>query len=113
MFTLPWPPSANASWRSVNHRVLVSKPYRQYKALVRGLMLERDLVLGLTDPLAVSLILHPPTKRAYDIDNRIKPLLDSLNKLLWKDDCQVCELHVLKGVKQSGGFVEVTVTRRV
>jgi Holliday junction resolvase RusA-like endonuclease len=32
-------------------------------------------------------------RRARDIDNLVKLVFDSLNKLLWRDDCQVQELH--------------------
>lgn len=35
------------------------------------------------------------TKRP-DIDNLTKSCLDSLNSVLWKDDCQIVELHAKK-----------------
>jgi Holliday junction resolvase RusA-like endonuclease len=42
-----------------------------------------------------------PWKRPYptvkpDLDNLLKLLKDAANKIIWKDDAQIVELHVLK-----------------
>ncbi len=60
--------------------------------------------------LSVSLVLHPPTLRRYDIDNFTKALFDALSKAeFWEDDSQVIRLVIEKGEKIKGGKVKVKV----
>jgi Holliday junction resolvase RusA-like endonuclease len=40
-------------------------------------------------------VFHVRSGRPVDIDNRVKLCLDALNKIVWKDDSQIDELHAL------------------
>ena len=52
-----------------------------------------------------------PTKRP-DIDNQIKSILDGMNEVVFKDDCQIVSLHAKK-VYGTIALVEVMVTEEV
>jgi crossover junction endodeoxyribonuclease RusA len=77
---LPWPPSANHAWRSVAGKVHRSEDYRLYKKAVGDAVLEQCVrrFQWTTERLAFGLICHPPNPRTFDIDNRVKTVLDSL-----------------------------------
>ena len=58
--------------------------------------------------LAVTLHLYRPCKRG-DIDAYQKACFDALNGILWKDDGQICELHVYRRDDKKRPRVELTV----
>ena len=110
-YDLPWPPSANTHWRSVTiggrARVLLSAAGREYRIAV-GKIVEPHLLGG---RLRVSIWLYPPNKRKIDIDNRIKPLFDSLTVAeVWADDEIVDELHVYRREVIKGGRALVEIS---
>lgn len=60
--------------------------------------------------LAVTIKLHAPNKRRFDIDNRVKAVLDALVRAqVFDDDEQVDDLRVLRGPIVKGGFATVDV----
>ena len=65
----------------------------------------------IAQPVEVRLTLRPPSKRAYDIDNRAKATLDALVKAgILADDRQVSRLILEKGLPIDGGQVLVEIT---
>ena len=110
--TLPWPPSTNQYYRAIrrgNHAVnILSKQGREYKTLVRSLIgFRREKLSGC---LAVTIKLLPPTRRAFDVDNRLKAILDALTDAgVWHDDSQVERITAYKAPKITGGAVEITI----
>ena len=117
---LPWPPSANQMWRHVlvggKSRTLLSHEARDYKARVRaifGVAASAGAVRMMRGPLKVELRLHPPKLGKRDIDNSIKPVLDSLNGLLWPDDGMIDRLEVELYARVEGGAVVVRATERL
>jgi crossover junction endodeoxyribonuclease RusA len=86
-FELPWPPSLNKSARKFGcckYRKQVLDEWQwPCTAFVEG------------ERLAVTIVLYPPNARRFDIDNRVKPILDALTGVgLWTDDWQVDDLRV-------------------
>lgn len=61
-------------------------------------------------PLSVEVRLFRPRKSG-DIDNRIKPLFDSLNGLAWHDDAQIARLLVERSEDKLNPRAEVRVLR--
>lgn len=45
---------------------------------------------------AVSIHVTRKTRRAYDLDNVVKALMDSANGIIWKDDAQVDQIRADK-----------------
>ena len=108
-----WPPSANSIWRNIQGRTLLSKSARHFyrhapwmvKSQAPGVHYE------IAQPVEVRLTLRPPSKRAYDIDNRAKATLDALVKAgILADDRQVSRLILEKGLPIDGGQVLVEIT---
>ena len=94
---LDFPPSANTYYRTWRGRVLISKPGRDYRQHVVNAVACQDLVT-LTGRLRVSIRLQAPTRRKYDIDNRIKCLLDAIEHAgVYANDEAIDELTVVRG----------------
>lgn len=80
---LPWPTSANAAWTPLGGKkkaVLRTVDYRLYRKAVGDRVIEHRIPRFKTAGarLAVSIVCRAPTPRDYDIDNRVKTLLDAL-----------------------------------
>ena len=108
-FVLPWPISTNAIWRSYNGRNVLSKRARAWtEAAGKELVAQNPTpVIG---PVALGIALSPPTKRAYDIDNRVKGLIDLLVKhqVIEADDSRILKtLYITASDGIPGAFVIV------
>jgi len=114
--TLPWPPSLNQYYRHCviplksgrgRSVTLISKPGREYRAEVMRIA---SGGLALSGRLAVTLELYPPDKRARDVDNHAKAVLDALTHSgVWGDDSQLDELHIYRREIKRGGELVVTI----
>ena len=114
---LPWPPSVNRYWRSVligrSVRVLISKNGRKYRTNVAASVLRQKQGPPLSGRLSVWIELFPPTRRAFDLDNRLKSLLDAMQHAgVYLDDGQIDRLLVDRGevVKGTGKCIVTLVT---
>lgn len=116
-YKLPWPPSVNAIWRSwVNTaggvEVSLSAEARDYRT--RGMQAISDHKLPWAmrfrndERLRIHLWLYPPNRRARDIDNHAKSVLDLLEVAkIFKNDSQVDELFIYRS--GLGGYCIVEV----
>lgn len=78
--------------------MILSKKGRQYRE--ESVKAAKDQFTGfpLAGRLSVTITLHAPTRRAYDIDNRVKVAADTLTHArVWFDDEQIDELTVRRG----------------
>lgn len=114
-FTLPFPPSVNTYWRSVNGRNILSAKGRKFQKdalVIIGILrtvgkIEPDAITG---DVGVTLCFVFPDHRKRDLDNYCKATLDALTKGgVWKDDSQVKALHLLHGGYFRGGRVEIEI----
>ena len=107
-FILDWPPSTNTIWRAYKGRNILALRYRQWRDGA-GKQLVSLKVKPIKGPVFVEIELCSPTKRSFDLDNRIKPILDLLviNGVIEADDAMVVpSLHV----RASSGFVGARIT---
>lgn len=110
-FSLPWAPSINAMRAVFRNRLITTKKGRNY----HGLILAHLDILGLMGEqiegkLHVSMTLHAPTLRRYDIDNYCKAVFDGLSYAgFWGDDEQVYRLSIVKGEKIKGGRIDLKI----
>ena len=115
-YELDWPPTVNTYYRTVMFgkvpRQLLSKKARNFKEGVAAQLAGCDSING---RLKVSIRLHAPTKRKYDIDNRVKAILDALQGAkLFEDDEQIDSIYVVRGeVRPRNGTAIVTVEKIV
>lgn len=112
ILSLPWPPTANKIWRTTRSTVYSSEKYKQF-ATLSFLTVKQQLprtFVRFAGSVRVAIDLYPPTRKSYDIDNRIKPTLDALTKsAVWDDDDQVVELIVRKRSVVKNGKAEVRI----
>lgn len=106
--TLPWPPSVNMIWRHVVVRgrsvTLLSAKGREYFGKAEAGVFMQRLGRAIVGRVAVEITLHPPDRRAIDIDNRVKATIDACTKGgLWLDDNQIDVLIVARGEIVRGG----------
>jgi crossover junction endodeoxyribonuclease RusA len=77
MIYLPWPPSANAIWRSYRGRVVRSAAYKAWRDIAgKEIMMQRPKKHR--GPVDVTIELASPSRRKFDLDNRAKSILDLL-----------------------------------
>ena len=97
--TIPFPPSANHIWREGRGRTFRSTEYKTFVQHVGWLWLQAVPPLwSQTERYAVAIELIYDSNRRYDVDNRVKPILDALTKAgAWKDDSQVDAILVVRG----------------
>lgn len=106
---LPFPPSLNRMYRTVNGRFLTSEVGRAYKeecgwsARIQGCTPHTGL-------LTVTVYLYRPSRRG-DADNYTKVLLDSLQGIAWLNDNQIEELHIYRRLDPKNPRVELTIER--
>jgi len=107
---LPFPNSANTHWRHARGITYVSKQGLEYRQQVKALTRCVKMPEG---RLEMHVILHAPTRRAYDIDNRLKPLCDALQLAgVFADDGLIDKITVERGEIIKGGKCVVTLTLR-
>lgn len=108
-YRLPWPPSTNKLWRYTPAGVKLSPAARQYAVLVSN-ALPLGVVEKLSSRLVLWVTLHAPDERGYDVDNRLKSLLDACTKTcLWADDALIDEIHIARGApdENRAGYVDM------
>lgn len=121
---LPWPPTANHIWENVNiggkTRTYRSKEYKTFLdgawaayhiAKAKGECPSKAIE---GDEIHVRLVLFPPNNRRYDVDNRIKAVLDALTHVgLWHDDSQIRSVNAWKWYRAEKEHPRVEVEIRV
>jgi crossover junction endodeoxyribonuclease RusA len=112
---LPFPPSVNSAWRHATNKytgkptTYLTKPQREFREQVSQAASGAPCVF--TGRLAVAIELVAPTKRKYDIDGRIKAVLDALqHATVFVDDEQVDRLDVRRLHVEPPGACDVTIT---
>lgn len=113
---LPWPPSLWSLYYIKNWTKWALRPRgRVYRDDALTLICKQlggkpEPMLG---PVSVSIAMHPNKrtgKKKWDMDNRLKILLDSLTHAeVWQDDSQIWELHCYRKSTLHQGAMLVTV----
>ena len=109
-YRFPLPPSANRYWRYVRGRVVVSSEAQNYKTTLA--MLARcssPPVALLTGPVSVTVAIYR-ARKAGDLDNFLKILIDALAGTFYTNDAQIRELHASLHDDRHDPRCEVSVT---
>lgn len=106
---LPWPPSVNRYWMARGNMRFISKAGREFREAVAEECAQQGIV-GLEGRLAVHVALFPPDRRARDIDNILKALLDACEHAgCYESDNQIDELHVIRQGIEYGGNCTIVI----
>ena len=103
--TLPIPPSANRYWRIYNGHAVTSENAREDK-VEAGWKYRASGGIMYYGPVDVALFVYR-ARRAGDLDNFIKVLLDALRGLAYEDDKQVVAIHAYLRDDKANPRVEV------
>ena len=113
-FVIPGNPIPTGRPRVTARGTFLPKASREYQRAVaahakRAMALRRD-EFPLAGPVAVRVAFVRGNRRACDLDNLGKSILDGLTQAgAWGDDAQVVELHVTKRVDAAAPRAEVHV----
>jgi len=109
MFTLPFPPSVNTYYRTYLGRMLISRKGREYCGKVLRSLIEQKMTAGFTtERLRIDILACRGDRRKYDLDNLLKPLIDSLastnnGACLFDNDEQLDEILIVRGPVDTDG----------
>ena len=93
------PPSVNQLYRKNASGAIYTTPkVIEFKKMVK-IELSKFKMKSSNKPIKMIIVFSIKDKRRRDIDNMLKVLLDSMNKIVFEDDSQVIELHVKKNVR--------------
>ncbi len=108
---MPYPPTVNHYYTIARNRKILSRKGRDYKKEAMWYLYEQSIPKGREGPYSICISIRPPDKRKRDIDNLIKPLLDSLVEYgAISDDSEVIDLRIQKFNPIKGGSVEVLIS---
>lgn len=116
---LPYPVSNNIYYRSMGHNIILSERGKNYKKIAHLILMQNKIRNGNYEgDVQIKATLYPKLKksgetykRVLDLDNCWKGVLDSLNKICFKDDSQITELSLIKsknGVKNGAIQLEIS-----
>jgi crossover junction endodeoxyribonuclease RusA len=106
-FYLNFMPSINNYYKKTRNGLFLSKSGRAARQSGVTLIHEQLSPIDTIDyDIHLSLVLYPPNKRLFDLDNRLKPILDVLQESgLIYNDAQVQQLVVYRGVPVEKGAI--------
>lgn len=106
--TLPFPPTVNHMWGFAGKRKFLKKEAHEFRQVVQEAAIEAQAkIFG---RVAIFVALYAPTKRKYDIDNRIKALLDALQAAgVFLDDEQIDFIWLVRRDVIKGGMCKVVI----
>ena len=112
-FTMPWPPSVNSCWKPVGRgkssRMMLTPGVKAYRQLAWYMLVQQRVPRGrLAQPIAISIVAHPPDLRARDIDNLLKVSIDALTLAgVLEDDKWIEELSIRRASVVKDGLLRV------
>jgi Holliday junction resolvase RusA-like endonuclease len=106
-FTLPYPPSLNNLYATVRGRRVLSAEGRNYKEGVK-LVLTMAGIQKVSGVIRLTVKVYRPRK-AGDLDNTLKVVLDGITGVGWEDDRQVEHIHAYRFEDKANPRVEVEI----
>jgi len=108
---LPYPPSVNTYWRSNGKRRFISKQGVEFSNEVLAIVLNLNTKWFANKRLQMDIVIHPRSKRIFDLDNCLKAILDALMKAgCYSDDSQIDILKIKRGEATKGGSCDILIT---
>jgi len=107
-YELPYPPSVNNYWHASGKRRYISPAGKKFTEEVFSVVKSQGSK-GFGDAsLGISVMIHPRSKRKFDLDNTLKAILDALMKAnVYDDDSQFEYIEIARGEPKDGGAAVV------
>lgn len=112
LIRLPWPPAKSSPNGSQGDYHGKAKAGAAYKLTCGQECMAQGVRRQTWDGADVSITFHPPTLRAYDLDNALakcKRGLDAISEALGVDDADWLSMTLHRGDKVKGGCVMVDI----
>ena len=104
--TLPFTPTVNHMWGFAGKRKFLKKEAHEFRSVVQDAAVEANAKIS--GRIAIFVALYAPTKRKYDLDNRIKALLDALEHAgVFLNDEQIDFIWVVRREPIQGGMCKI------
>lgn len=110
--TLPLPPTINHYYVRSSRTIFLNKKANEFRKEVFILSRNFSNYFSINERLLIDVIFHPPNKRKFDIDNRLKGLLDALQHArIFSDDEQIDKIIVTRGDIMKNGASLITIKK--
>jgi crossover junction endodeoxyribonuclease RusA len=107
-YELPYPPSVNNYWHTSGKRRYISPAGKKFTEDVAKNVYEQGYKRFGDKSLGISVMIHPRSKRRFDLDNTLKAILDALMKAgCYDDDSQFEYIEIARGEARDGGAAVV------
>ena len=107
-YELPYPPSVNNYWHTSGKRRYISPAGKKFTEEVAVNVYEQGYKRFGDKSLGISVMIHPRSKRIFDLDNTLKAILDALMKAnVYDDDSQFEYIEIARGEARDGGAAVV------
>lgn len=107
-YELPYPPSVNNYWHATGKRRYISPAGKKFTEEVNLIVKNNKFKTFGSAPLGISVMIHPRSKRKFDLDNTLKAILDALMKAnVYDDDSQFEYIEIARGEARDGGAAVV------
>lgn len=94
---LPYPPTINTCWRSVNGRNILSPKARKYIEDALWVISEQRIPRTLASRVGLTIKVLPPNRRRRQVDSILRPVFDALwFACVYEDSAQVDRLEISK-----------------
>ena len=105
---LPYPPSVNNYWHASGKRRYISPAGKKFTEEVLMVVKQSGSKSFGDKSLGISVMIHPRSKRKFDLDNTLKAILDALMKAgCYDDDSQFEYIEIARGDHRDGGAAVV------
>lgn len=107
-FWVPFPPTANTMFAMQGHRRFPSDRYVAWRNDA-ALAIAQQKPSKVSGPVSISIALRCPYKRTWDLDNRVKPILDLLvgHGIIEDDSTEIVQEIVVTTGGQVGAEISI------
>jgi len=96
-FDVKTEPLPQASFKIVRSTNYVIRKVSEYKKLV-AFVVQQHIKEVTEKPIKMMIEFYRSDQRRVDLDNLLRPILNALKGVVWKDDSQIFELTAIKDV---------------
>jgi crossover junction endodeoxyribonuclease RusA len=102
---LPLPPTNNTYYRNFRGRMVLGQKGKDYKITIKEYVIANNIPKFNDARLQAIITVFPANRRKWDLDGRLKSLLDSLQDAgVFDDDGQFDKIEIARGkIKKGGG----------